>query len=151
MYEVQRSLWGPLKSQNTPVTASFLCPNEIGHTVFMFNSKEYPRPPYLSLAPGHGLPPFPYPQHPLAHPQPQQQPLAVQPPLSPLVTKATGKRFNDGKYVHNPSGSSFFNKFNFLPFTKFNPFPFQVTPFVHMSMTPVETKRCPTFTEGTDK
>ena len=117
----------------------------------MFNSKEYPRPPYLSLTPGPGLPPFPYPQHPLAHHQPQQQPLAVQPPLSPLVTKATGKRFNDGKYVHDPSGSSFFNKFNFLPFTKFNPFPFQVTPFVRMSMTPVETKRCPTFTEGTDK
>merc|ERR1712032_1056711 len=88
-----------------------------------------PRSPYLSLAPGYGLPPYPYPQHPLAHPRhplahpqhplahplahPQHQhqqplsPLAVQPPLSPLVTKATGKSFNDGKYVHDPSGDSF--------------------------------------------
>ena len=68
-------------------------------------SNKYPRSPYLSLALGHGLPPYPYPQHPLAHPQYQQQPLSVQPPLSPLVTKATGKSFNDGKYVHDPSGN----------------------------------------------
>ena len=66
----------------------------------------YHRHPYLPLAPAHGLPPHPYPQHPLPQPQPLS-PLAVpRPPLSSLVTKTQGKRFNDGKYVHDPAGKT---------------------------------------------
>merc|ERR1739842_251176 len=84
----------------------FLLPNSPPYSGPVY-SLPPPRSPFLSLAPGHGLPPYPYPQHPLAHPQHPLSPLAVQPPLSSLVTKSTGKSFNDGKYVHDPSGDSF--------------------------------------------
>lgn len=97
-----------LRSSTSPVSP-FLLPQSPPYSGPVYSLPPPSGPPYLPLTPGHHLPPHHLPQHPISHsphPPPPLSPLAVpRPPLSPLVTK--GKRFNDGKYVHDPAGDSY--------------------------------------------